>query len=286
MDADNTHVSVDALKNMVIYFNEPNVMCVSPAMAIYNPKGVLQRVQQVEYMLGVYLRKAFSTLNAEHITPGAFSVYRKSFFDKHGGFDEHNLTEDLEVALRIQANNYVIRTSLNAVVYTDAPNTFNGLLKQRRRWYTGLLRNLWDYRRLFSKKYGALGLIVLPVAILTFLISVLLTILISIKSIINLKNEIILLQSVNFHFSSIFEINRFIFERYLFYFFSDPKSIFFIIFILILVGYMMFSKHFVKKYSSINLSIFLFSLFYSFLFAFWWTISFIYTLFNRRVSWR
>ena len=42
-------------------------------------------------------------MNAVHITPGAFSAYRKSFFDKHGGYDEHNLTEDMEVALRIQS---------------------------------------------------------------------------------------------------------------------------------------------------------------------------------------
>ena len=27
---------------------------------------------------------------------------RKSFFEKHGGYDEDNITEDLEIALRIQ----------------------------------------------------------------------------------------------------------------------------------------------------------------------------------------
>jgi cellulose synthase/poly-beta-1,6-N-acetylglucosamine synthase-like glycosyltransferase len=83
--------------------------------------------------MGVFLRKAFSSVNAVHITPGAFSIYRKEFFDKYGGFHEHTLTEDMEMALRIQFNHFVIANNPDAVVYTIAPNKFIPLMKQRRR---------------------------------------------------------------------------------------------------------------------------------------------------------
>jgi len=286
MDADNTIVKSDVLKNMVAYFQNPKVMCVSPIIAIYKPKGILQRVQQVEYLLGVFLRKAFSSVNAVHITPGAFSSYRKRFFDKYGGFDEKNLTEDMEVALRIQKNQFIIENSLESVVYTVAPNKFFNLLKQRRRWYTGLLKNLWNYRMLFSKEYGVMGTIVLPIAIITIILSVILTSYLLVNTIIQVKKEILLLKSINFDFASIFELNKFAIERFFFILFSNPVTSFFLLFIFILGGYMIFSKTKVKEHSNIKLSIFLFSFIYAFLFAFWWIISFVYALFGKKVSWR
>jgi len=286
MDADNTHVSKDALKHMVAYFKNPRVMCVAPIMAIYKPKGILQRIQQVEYLLGVFLRKAFASADAIHITPGAFSAYRKSFFDKYGGFPKNNLTEDLEVALRIQSNNYLIENSLNAKVYAVAPNKFKTALKQRRRWYTGLLRNLWAYRHLFSKNYGALGIIVLPTALLTVFISVILTGYLIVHGLIELKAEILLWESINFNVLNNLEFSRFVFERYFFLIFSNPIFLIAFVFLGILAGYMIYAKKHVKEHANIKLSLIWFILFYSFFFAFWWVVSFIYTFFNRKVSWR
>jgi len=284
-DADNLYVQKDALKHMVAYFQDPEIMCVAPIIAIHNPKGILQRVQQIEYLLGVFLRKAFASMNAVHITPGAFSAYRKSFFEKYGGFRRGHLTEDMEMALRIQYNNFRIENSTKAVVYTTAPRKFNALLKQRNRWYTGLIRNLLDYRKVFSLKYGMMGFFVLPVAISTVLLSILLTSYVVVNSLLEFKKELILLQSVHFDIFST-HINKFFIERYLFLMFSDPFVLFFIGFIMILVGYMLYAKTKVKKHSKIKLSIIYFIFLYSFLFAFWWIISAFYAVFNRKVNWR
>jgi cellulose synthase/poly-beta-1,6-N-acetylglucosamine synthase-like glycosyltransferase len=286
MDADNTHVKPNALKHMISYFDNPKVHCVSPIIAVYKPKGILQRIQQVEYMLGAFLRKAFSSMNAIHITPGAFSAYRKSFFNKHGGFDEDNLTEDLEIALRIQSNNYIIKNSLKANVFAVAPKKFKALLLQRRRWYTGLLRNLWDYKHLFSRKYGAMGTIVLPVALITVAISVFLTSYLAINTLIKLKKELILWKTINFNILSSFDFNLFLIERYIFLLFSDPLTFFAIAFFLVLILYMVFAKRHVKDHSKIKLSIIWFFFIYGILFAFWWTISFFYAILNKKTSWR
>ncbi|MEK6860290.1 MAG: glycosyltransferase [Nanoarchaeota archaeon] len=286
MDADNVVVKGDILRKMISNFKDPDVMCIAPTTAIYKPRGILQRVQQVEYLLGVFLRKSFSSMNAIHITSGAFSVYRKSFFEKHGYFDTNAITEDMEMALRIQYNRYKIVNDLRAVAYTIAPNKFVPLLKQRRRWYTGLIKCLWRYRFMFSRKYGAMGVIVLPVALITVVLSVILTSYVVVYSLLDLRKELLLLDSINFNFADNFQLNKFVFERFFFNLFSTPISYFFIIFVLVLIGYMVFAKRFIKEHAEIRLSIIFFIIFYSFLFAFWWIISFLYLLFNKKVVWR
>lgn len=137
MDAD-TFVHSDALKKMIVYFANERVMSVAPSMGVYNPANIWERIQQIEYYVGVFLRKSFSTVNAIHITPGAFSAYRKEFFEKYGGYEEENITEDLEIALRIQSHGFVIENADDAVIYTVAPKTFKGMLFSKEkmvRWF-------------------------------------------------------------------------------------------------------------------------------------------------------
>ncbi|MFW5846566.1 MAG: glycosyltransferase [Nanoarchaeota archaeon] len=285
MDADSI-VKPNALKNQVVYFRNPDVMCVSPIVAIYNPKNILERIQQIEYLLGVYLREAFASVNAVHITPGAFSAYRKSFFEEHGGFDTDNLTEDMEMALRIHAHHLIVENSLESIVYTKPPRKFKQLLIQRKRWYIGLIRNFLKYKRLFTKEHKSLGLVVLPSAIFAIMVTVILTLIIAIRSIIDTKKQFNFLQSVNFNIFSTIEFSKYAIESFIINFFTDPIMLFFILFILMTWGYMIFAKRKVKEHSNIRLSLPLFLALYSFLFAFWWVISFIYHFLTKKVSWR
>ena len=235
MDADTT-VDPKSMKNMVRFFKDKNVMSVSPAIIIDKPRNILQRVQYMEYLLGIFLRKAFASLKSIYITPGAFSAYRKYFFDKHGGFDEGNVTEDLEMALRIQYSGYYIENCPEAPAYTIAPGKFRELMVQRRRWYFGLLNNLWDYRRILGRKYGDLGTFVIPVALISILFSVIVVVYMFFKSIFEVRDSLLFYQSVNFDFSSLFNINFYLIERALFLFFSKPVVLFIILFMAELMG--------------------------------------------------
>jgi len=275
-----------ALLQMVQKFADPNVMCVGPTVTVHKPHGILQRVQQIEYLLGVFLRRAFESMNAIHVTPGAFSGYRKSFFYRHGFFDEHNLTEDLEMALRIQSCHYHIAYSPGSVVETNAPDTFFGLMKQRRRWYAGLVKNLWDYKTLFSKTHGELGIIVLPMAILTIVFTVFLTTYLVADSLFRLKKEFLLLKSINFNFSDFYSFNTYALERFFMNFFSHPYAVFFIVFVSLTIGYLIYAKRKTHKDYPISISIPIFLIFYAILFSFWWIVSLVYIILNKKVSWR
>jgi len=245
MDAD-TFIDKKAIKKMIAYFYNSDIMSVTPSMGVYKPKGLWQRVQQIEYYLGVFLRKSFAAANAIHITPGAFSAYRKEFFDKYGGYDEGNITEDLEIALRIQSHDLILENASTAAVYTIAPTKFKELLIQRRRWYTGLIKNLWAYRRLFGFRTGALGTVVLPVAVSTVILSVTLTVYMVIRALLELRKEITFLNSINFEFSTVFDFSNYYLrsfaERMFFTILSRPVFILLLMFIGLLTFYLFFAR--------------------------------------------
>jgi len=285
MDAD-TFVNPSSVKNMTRYFKNEKVMSVTPAIVLHKPKGILQRIQQIEYLSGIFLRKAFSSVNAVHITPGAFSAYRKSFFDKYGGYDEKNITEDLELSLRIQFNNYVIENSLESPVYTIAPRNFFSLLKQRRRWYVGLMKNTWDFRKIFSPKYGDLGMFVFPIAWISILLSVIFFVYLAIKSFSSIQNELLFLSNINFDFGNFLDIGFYNLERFFFLFISNPFIIFLSFFLGLLGFYIFFGIKKVKKYPAVFISLPLFFMFFALLFGFWWVVSIIYLILNRKISWR
>lgn len=167
LDAD-SFVTPLALKQIIPYFDDPSVMAVTPSIKIHEPKGILQYIQKVEYMWSIFLRRMLSALGALYVTPGPFSIFRTQVFRDLGGYKRAHLTEDMEMAMRMQKNHYKIVNSHNAHVYTVAPKKLKALVKQRVRWTYGFLNNAIDYRELFfNKRYGNMGLFIMPIATLS-----------------------------------------------------------------------------------------------------------------------
>ena len=161
MDAD-SYVSKDTIRELIPYFQDPDVMAVTPAIKIRPSGSPLKEFQRVEYLLILFSRKLLSFIDSVPVTPGPFSMFRKSVFDKVGPFHEHNLVEDQEIALRIQSHNYKIRSSLTAEVYTEPPGNMRDLLRQRVRWQRGGIRNYWAYRFLIRPEFGDFGMFFVP----------------------------------------------------------------------------------------------------------------------------
>lgn len=164
LDAD-SFVESDALKRIIPYFENEKIMAVTPSIRIHKPRTALQYVQKVEYTWGIFLRKLLSSMNALYVTPGPFSIFRTQVFKNLGGYRQAHHTEDMEMALRLQKNGYKIANSHSAHVYTVGPEKINGLYKQRVRWVYGFLNNVIDYKEMFfNKKYGNIGMFILPIA--------------------------------------------------------------------------------------------------------------------------
>ena len=284
MDAD-TFVEPSTLKKMARYFKNPEVFSVTPAMLVHSPKGILQRIQHVEYVLGLFLRKSFASLNSVYITPGAFSAYRKKFFEKHGGYDVGNITEDLEIALRIQSYGYKIENCPDAAVYTIAPSSFRALMKQRRRWYYGLMKNTWKYKKLLSPKYGDMGLFVMPISWISIFFAVFVFIYFALKTLRDIKNEILFFLSINLNPGALY-LNLYALERYIFLLASNPVVIFLLIFMGLTFFYIIYASKRQVKVSGVFTNLPLFYALFAILFGFWWVISIGYLILNKKVGWR
>lgn len=164
LDAD-SFVHPEALMRMIPQFNDPEIMAVTPSVKIFEPRGILGLVQKSEYIFGIFLRRVFNYLNAIYITPGPFSIFRRSVFKQLGGYRKAHNTEDMEIAMRMQKNRMRIGNVHNAFIYTVAPVSLKALYKQRLRWVYGFIKNAVDYRDMYFKpQYGNLGMVVLPLA--------------------------------------------------------------------------------------------------------------------------
>ncbi|MBI4451938.1 glycosyltransferase family 2 protein [Candidatus Woesearchaeota archaeon] len=174
LDADSV-VARDSLKKILPHFTNDEIAVVLPLLKVSKPKNIWEKMQWLEYIVNMFYKKMMSSLNCVHVSPGPFSVYRKKILDRIGGFDEHNLTEDLEVTLRLQSNNYRIVQLLDAEVFTAAPKTFKELYKQRNRWFKGAVLNALKYRHMmFNKKYGDFGIIQMPTIIISGMLAIIL----------------------------------------------------------------------------------------------------------------
>lgn len=189
LDAD-SFVDSEALREIIPYFDNPEVMAVTPSVQIHKPGNILQKIQETEYMIGEFSRKVFSRINGLYVTPGPFSIYRRDVFTRIGNFVHAYNTEDMEMALRLQSHRMKIENAHTAFVYTVSPKSPRALYKQRVRWVSGFLMNaVYNYRFMFlSRKHGNLGLLVLPFAFISIFIALFFTVL-YVKSIFHFLYE-------------------------------------------------------------------------------------------------
>jgi len=278
MDAD-TVVPKDILKKLVPYFNDKEIGAVTVSIEVKDPKNFLQKIIRLEYILGLsLLLKIFSSFNCVHVTPGPFSVYRKTLLDKINGFDENNITEDLEIAYRIHKSGYRIANCMNTSVMTITPDNLKGLYRQRKRWYSGALMTLWQHKgMLLRKKSGLFGYFVpfnyslITFGLGLFLLSVYLTF-------SNIIKNLSLYSLTNYNFFSNLSLDFDFLGISIFAIFG----IFGILGTIILVT---FGLNATKNSSKKKIPVYFGYFLLFFLYQFFWLSSFFATIFKRKVRW-
>ena len=161
LDAD-TALEKNSLKNMVGYLKDRKIGGVIAHIQPQECRNMLQRLQKTEYLMASILRKLLTFVNSLYITP-AFALYRTGLVKRLGGWDEKNISEDLEMGMKLQSQGYKIETCMKAKVFTKTPDTLKKLWMQRVRWYRGLIYNSKKYKNMFfNRKFGDLGMFVLP----------------------------------------------------------------------------------------------------------------------------
>lgn len=168
---DDSYPKEDAIDKMVGFFNNPKVGAVTSTVLVQNRHKFITKVQSIEYKVIKFTRKLLEFIDSIYVTPGPLAVYRKSAFDDIGGFDENNLTEDIEITWHMQKAGYKVKMATAAKVYTIAPEKVKSWIKQRNRWNMGGIQTISKYKKTFTK-HGMLGAFILPFFVFTWIVSV------------------------------------------------------------------------------------------------------------------
>ncbi|MFT4057104.1 MAG: glycosyltransferase family 2 protein, partial [Novosphingobium sp.] len=110
-------------------------------------------------------RRALAGFDAMTVVPGAVGAWRRTALDSVGGYPEDTLAEDQDLTIAIQRAGWRVTYDPRAVAWTEAPESFAALAKQRFRWAFGTLQCLWKHRAVIrTRKPAGLGLVGLPQA--------------------------------------------------------------------------------------------------------------------------
>lgn len=283
LDAD-SNVEKGAMKKIMKYFSESEAtMAVIPSALVTTPTTLIQRAQKVEYNMAVLSKNIFSLIGGLHVTPGTLPVYRKKVVEMIGGFKHGHNGEDMEMAFRMQKNNLKIAQCREAIVYTIPPDSIKMLYKQRVRWLSAFLQNIFDYRSMiFKNKYGNFGWFTIPSSI----ISITAVVSIFLFSLYNIFDFII---------RNIIKINSIGFEAY----FNRSYSNFDLFFIntsgfifmtalsyVLLFTLLLISSRLVEGKIRISINLLYFIGVYSFIAPFWVMKSLYNTVLSKKTLWR
>ncbi len=279
MDADSM-IDPDILKKTLPYFKNPAVGAVTVSVEVHNPQNYLEKVIELEYIIGLsLLLKIFSLFNTIHVTPGPFSIYRTSVLKEIGGFDSTNITEDLEIAYRLHKAGHKIAFCMNTKVRTVIPNTLKTLLHQRKRWYSGALLTAAQHRTMFfTGKHGLFGYFV-PFNLAIIFLGLVLFFYSHYLFISNIIRSLSFYALINYNFLAFFSLKNFdILSISIFGFFGVSSIIFTIL--LLIIGMRFSKKTFKNRLTSSLGFVFLF-----FLYQIFWCVSFYSVLTKRKIRW-
>jgi len=141
LDAD-SHLRPDSIEQILIpFFLDDRIGAVGGDIRVHNvTESLATTLQAIDYMKSISTgRVIYATLGILRIVSGAYGAFRTDILRRLGGWDV-GPGLDGDIALRIRKLGFRIAHELDAVCYTNVPNTFFKLARQRYRWDRSLVR--------------------------------------------------------------------------------------------------------------------------------------------------
>jgi cellulose synthase/poly-beta-1,6-N-acetylglucosamine synthase-like glycosyltransferase len=138
--------------------------------AVRLPRRPLPLIQIVEYLRAfLFGRMGWSTGNSLLVISGAFGLFEKKAAVLAGGYATDSVGEDMELVVRMhryrreRRQPYRIGFVPDPICWTEAPESFRVLRRQRTRWQRGLMDTLLRHRSMIGRpRYGTVGMVSLP----------------------------------------------------------------------------------------------------------------------------
>ncbi len=169
LDADSV-LDRSALRLLASAFEDPNVVAAGGSIHImqgYDPafhdhlyrgvRNMLVSLQMLEYIKGFYIYKlSLDRQNAVAIISGAFGAFKRSALIAAGGY-RRTLGEDIDITMRIQKMIHNTRMKVvylpEALCYTQCPENWHDLMRQRLRWQKGFVDCTVHHRKFLLRTF-------------------------------------------------------------------------------------------------------------------------------------
>jgi cellulose synthase/poly-beta-1,6-N-acetylglucosamine synthase-like glycosyltransferase len=138
------------------------------------PKKFIARLQSLEYIRAFMSgRVGWAYINTLLIISGAFGIFNRErtiktggYLTKSGKYQKDTVGEDMELVVRLsrqmreQGIPYTVNYAFNANCWTEVPESWKVLHRQRDRWHRGLIDIILFHRKLIANpRYGRLGIV-------------------------------------------------------------------------------------------------------------------------------
>ena len=142
MDGD-SRLHPDSLRFAVRHFSDTRIGAVAGNVKVVNRHNVWTRLQALEYVEGLNTaRRAQGFLRVVNIIPGPMGVFRRDALIRAGGYDTDTFAEDADLTLKLLTAGWHVAYEERAIAYTEAPERYLDIVKQRYRWTRGILQAL------------------------------------------------------------------------------------------------------------------------------------------------
>lgn len=144
----------NALRNLVGRYlsDPPNTKAVAGAVLVRNSrKNFVTAVQEWDYFHGIAAIKRLQSLyQGTLVAQGAFSLYDTETLRAAGGWSD-TVGEDIVLTWKLLEQGHRVGFAENAVLFTNAPDTWGQFIRQRQRWSRGLIEAFKAHWRLLFK---------------------------------------------------------------------------------------------------------------------------------------
>ena len=115
-------------------------------------KSFITKLQEWDYTLGIFgIKLVQGGYHSTLVAQGAFSAYKTEILKEIGGW-ESCVGEDIVLTWQLLSKGYETNFAKNAIAYTEVPEKFRELGKQRKRWARGMIEAFKKVKILSSKK--------------------------------------------------------------------------------------------------------------------------------------
>ena len=144
-----------AIRNIMNKLANSNNKTVATAGCLFAKnakKSFITKLQEWDYTLGIFgVKLVQGNYNSTLVAQGAFSVYKTEILKEIGGW-KNCVGEDIVLTWQLLSKGYETNFAKNAIAFTEVPEKFKDLGRQRKRWARGMIEAFKKVKVLTSRK--------------------------------------------------------------------------------------------------------------------------------------